>query len=103
MNRDNNSGAGIAIFLASLVLVAMSAKADEKEAQNQNLRLVWTSECPKGMPSTHNSNMCKRRVYVDDSIKLGEDLTWQEVEDIQRIAYDWRERFKYNLTTKKRK
>ena len=96
MNRNNNSGAGFAIFLASLVLVAMSAKADEKEPQNQNLKLIWTSDCPKGLPSTNNSNLCKKRIYADDSIDL-KKLKWEEVEDIAKISYDWKQRFKTKI------
>ena len=96
MNRNNNSGAGFAIFLASLVLVAMSAKADEKEPQNQNMRLIWTSDCPKGLPSTNNSNLCKKKIYADDSIDL-KKLKWEEVEDIAKISYDWKQRFKTKI------
>ena len=96
MSRNSDCGAGFAIFLASLVLVAMSAKAETKELKNENTRLVWASDCPKGMPSTNNSNLCKKRVYVDDSIEL-KDLKWEEVEDIAKISYDWKQRFKTKI------
>ena len=94
MSRNSDCGAGFAIFMASLVLVAMSAKAETKEPKIENTRLVWASDCPKGMPSTNNSNLCKKRVYVDDSVDL-KDLKWQEVEDIANIAYaDWKQKLK---------
>ena len=96
MSRESNSGAPMAIFLASLVLVAMTAKAEEKMPQNQNLKLIWTSDCPKGLPSTNNSNLCKKRIYADDSIDL-KKLKWEEVEDIAKISYDWKQRFKIKI------
>lgn len=96
MSRESNSGAPMAIFLASLVLVAITAKADEKVPQNQNLKLVWASECPKGLPSTNNSNLCKKRIYADDSIDL-KKLKWEQVEDIAKVAYDWKQRFKIKI------
>lgn len=100
MNRETNSGAGVLIFLASLVLVAINAKAETKEPKIENTRLVWASDCPKGMPSTNNSNLCKKRVYVDDSVDL-KDLKWQEVEDIANIAYaDWKQKLKTKFNKK---
>lgn len=96
MSRESNSGAPMAIFLASLILIAITARADEKVPQNQNLKLIWTSECPKGLPSTNNSNLCKKRIYADDSIDL-KKLKWEEVEDIAKISYDWKQRFKIKL------
>lgn len=96
MSRESNSGAPMAIFLASLILIAITARADEKVPKNENLRLIWTSECPKGLPSTNNSNLCKKRIYADDSIDL-KKLKWEEVEDIAKIAYDWKQRFKIKL------
>lgn len=99
MNRDNNCGAGIAIFLASLVLVAMTAKADERMPKNENLRLVWTSQCPKYQGSS-NSNMCKQKIYVDDSITLDKDIKWQDVEQIAKVSFDWKERLKQKLAKK---
>ena len=102
MSRESNSGAPILIFLASLILVAINAKAEEKVAQNQNLRLIWTSECPKGFPSTNNSNLCKKRIYADDSIDL-KKLKWEEVEDIARVAYDWKYQFKQKFENQKNK
>ena len=99
MSRDNNSGAGILIFLASLVLVAMTAKADERTLKNGNLRLVWTSQCPKYQGSS-NSNMCKQKIYVDDSITLDKDIKWQDVEQIAKVSFDWKERLKQKLAKK---
>lgn len=96
MSRESNSGAPMAIFLASLILIAITAKAEEKVPQNQNLKLIWTSECPKGLPSTNNSNLCKKRIYADDSIDL-KKLKWEEVEDIAKIGYDWKQRFKIKI------
>ena len=96
MSRESNSGAPMAIFLASLVLVAMTAKAEEKTPKNENLKLIWTSDCPKGLPSTNNSNLCKKRIYADDSIDL-KKLKWEEVEDIAKISYDWKQRFKIKI------
>ena len=96
MNKESNSGAGMAIFLASLILVAMSVRAEDKVPQNQNLKLIWTSDCPKGLPSTNNSNLCKKRIYADDSIDL-KKLKWEEVEDIAKISYDWKQRFKIKI------
>ena len=96
MSRESNSGAPMAIFLASLILIAITARADEKAPQNQNLKLIWTSECPKGLPSTNNSNLCKKRIYADDSIDL-KKLKWEEVEDIAKISYDWKQRFKIKI------
>lgn len=96
MNKKSNLDAQILIFLASLILVAISARAEEKVAQNQNMKLVWTSDCPKGLPSTNNSNLCKKRIYADDSIDL-KKLKWQEVEDIAKIAYDWKYQFKQKI------
>lgn len=96
MSRDNNSGTGIAIFLASLILVAITARAEEKVAQKQNLKLIWTSDCPKGMPSTNNTNLCQKKIYADDSIDL-EKLKWEQVEDIAKVAYDWKQRFKTKI------
>lgn len=94
MTREGNSGAGIAIFLASLILVAINAKAEVKEPKIENTKLVWASDCPKGMPSTSNSNLCKKRIYIDDSIEL-KDLKWEEVEDIAKVAYaDWKQKLK---------
>ena len=95
MSRESNSGAPILIFLASLILVAINSKAEEKVAQNQNLKLIWTSECPKGLPSTNNSNLCKKKIYADETIDL-RNLKWEEVEDIAKISFDW----KYNLKQK---
>jgi hypothetical protein len=100
MSRESNSGAGIAIFLASLVLVAMTAKAEEKVAKNQNMKLIWTSDCPKGLPSTNNSNLCQKKIYADDSIDL-KKLKWEEVEDIAKVAYDWKYRMKMKFNNKK--
>lgn len=96
MSRESNSGAPMAIFLASLILIAITARADEKEPKNQNLKLIWTSECPKGLPSTNNSNLCKKRIYADDSIDL-KNLKWEQVEDIAKVAYDWKQRFKIKI------
>ena len=96
MSRESNAGAPMAIFLASLVLVAMTAKAEEKTPKNENLKLIWTSDCPKGLPSTNNSNLCKKRIYADDSIDL-KKLKWEEVEDIAKISYDWKQRFKIKI------
>ena len=96
MSRESNSGAPVLIFLASLILVAINAKAEEKVAQNQNLKLIWTSDCPKGLPSTNNSNLCKKRIYADDSIDL-KKLKWEEVEDIAKVAYDRKQRFKTKI------
>lgn len=95
MNKESNCGASMAIFLASLVLVAMTAKAEEKTPKNENLKLIWTSECPKGLPSTNNSNLCKKKIYADETINL-KNLKWEEVEDIAKISFDW----KYNLKQK---
>ena len=97
MSRESNSSAPVLIFLASLILVAINAKAEEKEAKNdENMRLIWTSDCPKGLPSTNNSNLCKKRIYADDSIDL-KKLKWEEVEDIAKISYDWKQRFKVKI------
>lgn len=96
MSRESNSGASMAIFLASLVLIAITAKADDKVPKNQNLKLVWASDCPKGLPSTDKSNLCKKRIYADDSIDL-KKLKWEEVEDIAKVAYDWKQRFKIKI------
>ena len=98
MSKESNSGAPVLIFLASLILVAINAKAEEKVAKNQNInmRLIWTSDCPKGLPSTNNSNLCKKRIYADDSIDL-KKLKWEEVEDIAKISYDWKQRFKTKI------
>ena len=95
MNRETNSGAPVLIFLASLILVAINAKAEEKVAKNQNLKLIWTSDCPKGLPSTNNSNLCKKKIYADETIDL-RNLKWEEVEDVAKISFDW----KYNLKQK---
>lgn len=96
MSRESNSGAPMAIFLASLVLVAITAKAEERTPKNENLKLIWTSDCPKGLPSTNNSNLCKKRIYADDSIDL-KKLKWEQVEDIAKIAYDWKYQFKQKI------
>lgn len=96
MNKKSNLDAQILIFLASLILVAINAKAEEKVAKNQNMRLIWTSDCPKGLPSTNNTNLCKKRIYADDSIDL-KKLKWEEVEDIAKISYDWKQRFKTQI------
>ena len=96
MSRESNSGAPMAIFLASLILIAITARAEEKTPKNENLKLIWTSECPKGLPSTNNSNLCKKRIYADDSIDL-KKLKWEEVEDIAKVAYDWKQRFKIKI------
>lgn len=94
MNKESNCGASMAIFLASLVLVAMTAKAEDKTPKNENLKLIWTSDCPEYKGSS-NSNLCKKRIYADDSINIKE-LKWEEVEDIAKISFDW----KYNLKQK---
>jgi uncharacterized hydantoinase/oxoprolinase family protein len=94
MSRESNSGAPMAIFLASLVLIAITAKAEEKMPKNENLRLIWTSDCPKGVQT--NYNLCKKRIYADDSIDL-KKLKWEEVEDIAKVAYDWKQRFKIKI------
>ena len=96
MNKKSNLDAQILIFLASLILVAINAKAEEKVAKNQNMRVIWTSDCPKGLPSTNNTNLCKKRIYADDSIDL-KKLKWEEVEDIAKISYDWKQRFKTQI------
>lgn len=96
MSRESNSGAPILIFLASLILVAINAKAEEKTPKNENLKLIWTSECPKGLPSTNGTNLCKKRIYADESIDVSK-LKWEEVEDIAKIAYDWKQRFKIKI------
>ena len=90
---NNNSSVPMVIFLASLILVAISAKAEEKEAKNENMRLIWTSDCPSGVQT--NTNMCKKKIYADDSIDISK-LKWEEVEDIAKISYDW----KYKLKVK---
>ena len=100
MNRESNSSAGMAIFLASLVLVAMSAKAEDKMPKNENLKLIWTSDCPKDLPSTDKSNLCKKRIYADESIDISK-LKWEQVEDIARISYDWKYRMKMKFNKKK--
>lgn len=91
MNNTSTSSAPVLIFLASLILVAINAKAEEKVAQNQNLKLIWTSDCPKGVQT--NYNLCQKRIYADDSIDL-KKLKWEEVEDIAKISYDWKQKFK---------
>lgn len=98
MNKENNCGASMAIFLASLVLVAMTAKAEEKVAQNQNLKLIWTSECPKGVQT--NYNLCKKKIFADETIDL-KNLKWEQVEDIAKVAYDWRYNLKQKFAKKK--
>ena len=95
MSKESNSGAPVLIFLASLILVAINAKAEDKTPKNENLKLIWTSECPKGLPSTNNSNLCKKKIYADETIDL-KNLKWEEVEDIAKISFDW----KYNLKQK---
>lgn len=102
MSKESNSGAPILIFLASLILVAINAKAEEKVAQNQNLKLIWTSDCPKGLPSTYNTNLCKKRIYADDSIDL-KKLKWEEVQDVSKIAYDWKYQFKQKFEKQEKK
>lgn len=94
-NNKSDSSAPMAIFLASLVLLAINARADEKVPQNEKMKLIWTSDCPKGLPSTNNSNLCKKKIYVDETINL-KNLKWEEVEDIAKISFDW----KYNLKQK---
>lgn len=94
-NNKSDSSAPMAIFLASLVLLAINAKAEDKTPRNENLKLIWTSDCPKGLPSTNNSNLCKKKIYVDETINL-KNLKWEEVEDIAKISFDW----KYNLKQK---
>lgn len=88
---NNNSSVPMVIFLASLILIAISAKAEEKEAKNENMRLIWTSDCPKGVQT--NSNLCKKKIYADDSIDISK-LKWEEVEDIAKISYDWKYQIK---------
>lgn len=100
MNKESNCGASMAIFLASLVLIAMTARAEEKVAQNQNLKLIWTSECPKGLPSINNSNLCKKRIYADETVDL-RNLKWEQVEDIAKIEFDWRYNLKQKFAKKK--
>lgn len=91
---QNDCGAGIAIFLASLVLVAINAKAQTIEPKNENTRLIWTSDCPAGMPSTNGSNMCKKRIYADDSVDVSK-LKWDDVEEIAKISFKgWKEKLK---------
>ena len=99
MNRESNCGASMAIFLASLLLVAITARAEEKVAKNEDLKLIWTSDCPKGMPSTSNTNLCRKKIYVDDSIDL-KKLKWEQVEDIAKVAYDWKYRMKKKFKKK---
>ena len=78
----------------------MNAKADQKEPKIERERLVWASDCPKGMPSTSNSNLCKKKIYIDDSVEL-KDLKWEEVEDIAKVAYaDWKHKLKLKFNKK---
>ena len=99
MNRESNSSVGIAIFLASLILVAINTKADDKVPQNQNLKLIWTSDCPAGS-RVNNTNLCKKKIYADDSIDISK-LKWEEVEDIAKISHDWKYRIKMKFNQKK--
>ena len=99
MNRESNSSVGITIFLASLILVAINTKADDKVPQNQNLKLVWASDCPKYQGSS-NTNLCKKKIYADESIDISK-LKWEEVEDIAKISYDWKYRIKMKFNNKK--
>ena len=98
-NNKSDSSAPMAIFLASLVLLAINARADEKVPQNKNMRLIWTSDCPKGSRIS-NTNMCKKKIYADDSINLRE-LKWQEVEDIAKMSFkDWKQKLKERFNNK---
>lgn len=99
MNKESNCGASMAIFLASLILIAMTARAEEKLPKNENMKLIWTSDCPNGLP-TNNSNLCKKRIYADDSIDVSK-LKWEEVEDIAKISFDWRHNLKQKFAKKK--
>lgn len=99
MNRESNSSAGIVIFLASLVLVAINTKAEDKMPKNENLKLIWTSDCPAGS-RVSNTNLCKKKIYADDSIDISK-LKWEEVEDIAKISYDWKYRMKMKFNRKK--
>lgn len=91
---NNNSSVPMVIFLASLILVAISAKAEEKEAKNENMKLIWTSDCPQ-YKGTSNSNMCKKKIFADNTIDISK-LKWEDVEEIAKISYDW----KYQLKVK---
>ena len=95
----NSNGAGVVIFLASLILVAMTVKAEEIPAPKiEETKLIWTSDCPEGSRIS-NSNMCKKKIYVDDSIDVSQ-LKWEEVEDIAKLAYDWKARIKEKFSKK---
>lgn len=90
----------MAIFLASLVLIAMTARAEEKEPKNENLKLIWASDCPKELPSTNKSNLCKKKIYADETVDL-RNLKWEQVEDIAKIEFDWRYNLKQKFAKKK--
>ncbi len=94
MNRQGDSSVAITIFLASLILVSISAKAETNEPKIETTKLIWTSDCPQYKGSS-NSNLCKKRIYADDSINIKE-LKWEDVEEIAKISYDW----KYQLRKK---
>ena len=98
-NTCTNSGAGVVIFLASLVLVAMTVKAEETTPKFEETKLIWTSDCPK-YEGTSNTNLCKKKIYVDDSVKLDKDIKWNDVEEIAKIAYDWKYQFKQKFKSK---
>ena len=103
MNKECNSGAPMAIFLASLILIAITAKAEEKTPKIENMehtKLIWTSDCPTGMPSTNGTNLCKKKIYADDSIDISK-LKWEEVEDIARLAYDWKQKLRAKFAKNK--
>lgn len=99
MNREGTSEAPVLIFLASLILVAISVRAEETAPKIETTKLIWTSDCPE-YKGTSNTNLCKKKIYVDDSIKLDKDIKWQDVEEISKIAYDWKYQFKKKFNNK---
>lgn len=99
MNREDTSGAPVLIFLASLILIAMTAKAEETAIKLENTKLVWASDCPE-YKGTSNTNLCKKKIYVDNSIKLDKDIKWQDVKEISKIAYDWKYQFRKKFSNK---
>ena len=99
MNKNGDCGTAMAIFLASLVLIGMTAKAETLEPKKETERLIWTSDCPAGVQT--NTNMCRKKIYADDSIDISK-LKWEQVEDIAKLAYDWKYRLKERFGHKKK-
>lgn len=81
-NERNNGGAGIAILIGALILIAFNVgevKADTIPGNKDEL-LVWADDCPD---KSFNYDMrCKKKIFVEKDIL--KEVSWDLIEDVAK-------------------